>query len=142
MKIIKVKSNATSNPMIRQWVLQGPSTRQLAAMGKGEDVKTRENVNHTPGPWSTKEGHDVIIKMQITGHELIASCGVKWLTKNGKYQEACANARLIAAAPELLEACKQARTHYKALFTQTSWKDSGILELIEKAIEKAEGRES
>jgi hypothetical protein len=43
-----------------------------------------------------------------------------------------ANARLIAAAPELLEACKQA-------LRRTSMSD-GLREEIEAAIAKAEGR--
>ena len=68
------------------------------------------STKHTPGPWSsasldqdsnhlevfagTTDGEQVAV---VKGHDL----------STGKYYEAIANARLIAAAPELLEALEE-----------------------------------
>ena len=63
-----------------------------------------DEAKHTPGPWLThKEGFSSIyIESRIGGGMLqeVASCGP---TGEGSDQQE-ANARLIAAAPELLEA--------------------------------------
>lgn len=59
-------------------------------------------MKHTPGPWNYNEGtRDVIVSKNGYNDVLIAQ-----LYKIGSQHEA--NARLIAAAPELLEACKAA----------------------------------
>lgn len=47
--------------------------------------------NHTPGPWIARMNCDV-----ISGDRLVADCMTGWL------KEDRANARLIAAAPEML----------------------------------------
>lgn len=61
---------------------------------------------HTPGPWRVfiaKGGHAIIGIGELTG-EGVADCGFGvW---RGGSEEAMANARLIAAAPELLEAAQ------------------------------------
>ena len=66
-----------------------------------------DEAKHTPGPWLThKEGFSSIyIESRIGGGMLqeVASCGP---TGEGRDQQE-ANARLIAAAPELLEALKE-----------------------------------
>ena len=55
------------------------------------------NVKHTPGPWHVANG------CQIRGaKDQIAKA---WMMRNG---EGLANAKLIAAAPELLEALEEA----------------------------------
>ena len=71
---------------------------------------------HTPGPWEAKHraGHDNQYRTEIFSaeHGGIATCA--WTPKNcgngvtGTYREA--NARLIAAAPDLLEALQAARS--------------------------------
>ena len=48
--------------------------------------------NHTPGPWIARMNCDV-----IAGERLVADCMTGWL------KEDRANARLVAAAPEMLE---------------------------------------
>jgi hypothetical protein len=70
-------------------------------------------LKHTPGPWSLKDwtAHDQ--------HGAIEACGTQVVDANGHLVSAAtvedpsegeeANARLIAAAPELLEALKEAR---------------------------------
>ena len=57
------------------------------------------SAQHTPGPWEATQVQTVI----AGGDQLIADCatGCRGLT----CQERDANARLIAAAPDLLEAC-------------------------------------
>lgn len=56
---------------------------------------------HTPGPWQP-DGLDV-----HTGDSLIARCNEGW-NQPGFERQAEANARLIAAAPTLLEALRGA----------------------------------
>jgi hypothetical protein len=70
---------------------------------------------HTPGPWSVfrRDGYSTYIHAINEGDEIntfqVASC---YCATSRKYfptrDEAEANARLIAAAPELLEALKDA----------------------------------
>ena len=48
--------------------------------------------NHTPGPWIARMNCDV-----MAGERLVADCMTGWLRDDR------ANARLIAAAPEMLE---------------------------------------
>jgi hypothetical protein len=55
--------------------------------------------NHTPGPWKTNCLH---IERQ-NGQSIAATVHDSWQTE----EEELANARLIAAAPELLEALQQ-----------------------------------
>ena len=64
------------------------------------------NTSHTPGPWSYEnEGQTVYVGDQIEGQWIAQVRGWGWLQKlkNGEAVQD-ANGRLIAAAPELLEA--------------------------------------
>lgn len=77
---------------------------------------------HTPGPWEIVNATDVFTKLGATSAEgtetahndgwRIADCAsIPTTNKDGEqcelsFREAHANARLIAAAPELLEACQ------------------------------------
>lgn len=76
----------------------------LAASEASQAKAKRENAKHTPGPWRTKrEGFSTIyVEAPIGGGwvQEIAACGP---TNDGSAQQE-ANARLIAAAPELMEA--------------------------------------
>lgn len=60
---------------------------------------------HTPGPWTVdpaaRPGH--VDKIKSGG---VAFVGVGCTTVGGNQTEQSANARLIAAAPDLLEACR------------------------------------
>ena len=111
---------------------------------------------HTPGPWGlwSEEGHDK------HGHPLISVCRNSqgplpsgWLSvqpdgehvciaeARGKDDEtALANARLIAAAPDLLAACKEAiRLHNYTGDDATDFA-ACVDGLLAAAIAKAEGR--
>lgn len=55
---------------------------------------------HTPGPWNIENQSEIINKH----NELIAKA---WTADYISWEQTKANARLIAASPELLEACKE-----------------------------------
>lgn len=82
---------------------------------------------HTPGPWEIRRGYDTII-------DSIGPCipeeyaGSAWL----KLSEA--DARLIAAAPELLEALKQI-----GAIKFSNWSDGEMRAIARAAIAKVEG---
>ena len=82
---------------------------------------------HTPGPWRVEA--DGVIVGPSNGFSPFGGCGCcdsPWM--NGHDGEACqANARLIAAAPELLGALKDMGARY------------GLTEQARAAIAKAEG---
>src|SRR5574343_664792 len=70
------------------------------------------NANHTPGPWRIKMPKETICK-ESSEKISIRSAGIHVATIHTggldyhPSESAKANARLIASAPELLEACKQ-----------------------------------
>ena len=59
-------------------------------------------MRHTPGPWRRSEGGAIF----GSDGKLIQICGEYSVRFGEGTEEALANARLIAAAPDLLEACK------------------------------------
>lgn len=65
-------------------------------------------MEHTPGPWKAEsvksDRHTLVYKRIMAGKEAVAFAGVY------KEHSAEANARLIAAAPELLEVLKGAES--------------------------------
>lgn len=76
-------------------------------------MKTTEQAKHTAGPWRVGGSHDWNImgnrgdtRVGVPRPTLIASAHFGGYTANAaERDEVSANARLIAAAPELLEAC-------------------------------------
>jgi hypothetical protein len=64
-------------------------------------------MKHTPGPWSPYEGDKVFVTS--TDEPICDIRGFGWLTRKYGEQKAIeiqkANAALIAAAPDLLQAC-------------------------------------
>ena len=103
---------------------------------------------HTSGPWYTRHGQ---ISSLTSAHGCtIANCNT---TANGiSDTEVAANAALIAAAPDLLQACKlqaeAARLMFNALgkFASAEEKDIALKaafdcnKQVQAAIQKAEGR--
>lgn len=64
--------------------------------------------NHTPGPWKIEDeeasgGWPIIASDGADGYIYVAQC--EWIGDGDEQSKA--NARLIAAAPALLEACKE-----------------------------------
>jgi len=94
-------------------------------------MKTQPNnpvakaATHTPGPWTFRG------PIVFSDFSCVASCDFG-ASQTVPVSEAEANARLIAAAPELLEACRQ------ALFAIPT--THGAFQTIAAAIAKAEGR--
>jgi hypothetical protein len=64
------------------------------------------STQHTPGPWKVKAGSNAVLagRKQICSHVNAASVLPVNIVQD--YEIATANARLIAAAPDLLEALK------------------------------------
>lgn len=111
---------------------------------------------HTPGPWRVVNATDVFTKLGATSAEgteaahndawLIADCAsIPTINKNGEqcelsFREAHANARLIAAAPELLEALRALAEYNAEMSGGVSLLDRDDLwEKAAAAIDKATG---
>jgi hypothetical protein len=98
------------------------------------EVKNSEQVKHTPGPWEVLEFPDCYQINGIRDHQYdeIAETG-----DNTELDEA--NARLISAAPELLEALRGLLSHVE------SWKvvetAHGDIANARAAISKATGQD-
>lgn len=86
----------------------------------------------TPGPWKVVE--DSYGNTVVTGKGMVVEIGLEHIAKVGGLAEHEANARLIAAAPELLEALINLRDNFDY--------PPAAYEVILNAIAKAEGRES
>jgi len=86
---------------------------------------------HTQGKWSNDDKIRPYCVVDTQGL-LIANC---YLRTTGSDEEAKANTRLIAAAPELLEACKQVLT----VEQNRVYKNYAVVYTLEQAIAKAEG---
>lgn len=97
---------------------------------------------HTPGPWTVGGSHDCIIEAN-NGKTMVAEC-VGPLTDTEKTYDqlrvdAQANARLIAAAPELLAALKSVIAIGRLLYDMDCGPQGAeCIEKAEAAIEKAE----
>lgn len=68
-------------------------------------MRTQTQVERTPGPWKAQQGTSYLDEQRCWMVPGVAHCG------NGPCSEA--NARLIAAAPDLLAACKVVDGFYK-----------------------------
>lgn len=100
-----------------------------------EDQKTA----HTPGPWQArKAAHGPIDIFDRRNLDVVTVYG------GGVESEAReANARLIAAAPDLLEALKDVVIAYRKARVELGYDDDGesdSIAIAEEAIAKAEGR--
>ena len=83
---------------------------------------------HTRGPWHVGEGRLVGGPDRL----FVADCS----TSDRPAEEQVANMRLVAAAPELLAACKGALVYVKAV----SGADWRVADLLRHIIAKAEGK--
>lgn len=100
-------------------------------------------VKHTPGPWNVMEpaanedGIAVVGGGQPLSSEegMVAWCQ-RYMHTDGHDTENMANARLIAAAPELLEACK---VGIESIDPVTE--NAEVRKILRDAINRAEGQE-
>jgi hypothetical protein len=94
--------------------------------------------NHTKGNWKWKQdrGNNIyeysVFIADSAGDKIIAKLD-GWTMRSSPVEEIKANARLIAASPDLLEACKAAYNEVKLMKTRKL----DVLPMIEKAIAKA-----
>ena len=103
-------------------------------------MHTKQKGTHTPGFWEAKKNilnHWFVIAPRASGFDI----GITDLTPVPTEGSAESNARLIAAAPELLEACKIVLDLCYEEESHLMMEEPPYLKLIRKAIAKAEGRE-
>jgi hypothetical protein len=99
---------------------------------------------HTPGPWTLHKYHGhVAIKAQC-GHEAIINAAGHSCGSIGLHDEEQANARLIAAAPDLLEAAELACRALLHEYISDSkgnrpWLNTAVGEILSQAIKAAKG---
>lgn len=95
------------------------------------------DLKHTPAPWTAKGGY---VWSNPIGSNLVANCN-----KLGEQEVAEADAKLIAAAPELLEALQHAETEMRyagwAAFDSENVARKSTYDQILIAIAKATGKE-
>lgn len=101
---------------------------------------------HTPGPWA------LVPRSECYGRQ--PEPGVEWVVSDGRLGWVCvgpgwddeyrdesyANARLIAAAPELLAACVDALALLRTVPDEFAMPDHPVFGALRDAIAKAEGR--
>lgn len=96
------------------------------------NTKSQETVKHTPGPWfveKTQDGYRVEI---VAGDDRSVMAEVFGDDNDSNCWPMSVNARLISAAPDLLEACR-------AALTRQDW-PVGTMKIkaqIQAALEKA-----
>lgn len=91
---------------------------------------------HTPGPWHVTNHTEVFVR-DYAGYICIADCFARQLPPH----ERAANAILIAAAPDLLEALRTIVNDYEFVKNNVGFGDrsAAYAETARKAIAKAEG---
>lgn len=91
---------------------------------------------HTPGPWFVQNGFNTIYSFygETSGLTTAVASALHKQLKGGE-EEAGANAKLIAAAPDLLEALKGLVNDVKGKPNDTRY--ATHLKIAEAAIEKA-----
>lgn len=97
------------------------------------------NLKHTPGPWFVSAGSKYVLAGGGTYRAVAEAftCSDKWGMAPISEAERDANKRLIAAAPEMLEALKAVAVTDALHGMKTGGMD--IMSLITNAIAKAEG---
>jgi len=109
---------------------------------------------HTPGPWlfdvatdlvfaTDPRGHFTVCEVRGWGHLIGKGHGALGLSDEEANRIFCANARLIAAAPDLLEMLKELLSADNEMLVWFVTTDSHACALKERAlaiIAKAEGR--
>jgi hypothetical protein len=82
------------------------------------ETKTDKIVRHTPGPWETPgtDGGERVVCATVAGkRRTIAHVYAPYIDHDESGEERDANAHLITAAPDLLEACKLLADHFATM---------------------------
>jgi hypothetical protein len=103
-----------------------------------------EMSKHTPGPWSLDQPGKISTSIiGPDGEFVIAGEGDAWMVPFACRDEAVANATLVAAAPDLLAAAKEALSYIRALYQTAHGKglpsNNSMAKQLRDAIAKAEG---
>lgn len=94
-------------------------------------------MTHTKGPWTITGKPKGWV---FVGNDTKQKIATIIVDDEGYGGECVANARLIAAAPELLEACKAARKHYADIVSAGAPKHvQSVFLMLSDAIAKARG---
>ena len=98
-----------------------------------------ENLKHTPGPWKVDEISSPPHDRGVFGMDGMIVAKI-YLPLNFNKQQADANACLIAAAPEILEALERLVTEHKSALYSSLEKRIANWQIAEAAIRKARGQ--
>ena len=101
-------------------------------------------MTHTPGPWEVEKIQRGDYRVAISSEESEVACAYHMTDDPINADLECiANAKLIAAAPELLEGLKNAVQHIGCYQLQLGFdpKTDLTLEIFNAIIAKAEGRQ-
>jgi hypothetical protein len=120
----------------------------VAGKPRKESEQMKKETKHTPGPWTVGQKGDYgtyNANVIYAGSEGICAVGqiplhtkLEQISGEPRWQTGLANARLIAAAPDLLEACK----HLVAAIERGNVEMAEVAaESASAAIAKAEGKE-
>lgn len=103
------------------------------------------NTKHTPGPWRIDPDFNRDVQTADGAHEIATAEYGKPLCTDADYSvpqdfdEAIANARLMAAAPDLLAALQMARSLMVTVNNYST--DGASIRVIDSAIAKATGEQ-
>jgi hypothetical protein len=97
---------------------------------------------HTPGPWLMTDGDFVYALHERNGRQVnrFSAAIDHYPSQGGTAEEGRANAHLIAAAPDLLEALKYITSNCRVFCEDSMDIDDGAVYEARAAIAKAEGR--
>ena len=99
---------------------------------------------HTPGPWVVVGSRTKYVEARLVGSLMqeVAACGPT-LADEGYGQQQEANARLIAAAPDLLEALRGMFAMWRSVCGAQGWEPEHLAEAVraQAAIAKATGEQ-
>ena len=96
--------------------------------------------NHTPGPWNLGEEIDNFRSISVPLWSEFANVVVRLEDDDRPYFRGEANARLIAAAPDLLEALTEAEAYMSIVEPRSDKAEYGrTLGVVRAAIAKATG---
>lgn len=97
-------------------------------------------MSHMPAPWTLHGEFDADVTVDIKSADDRYVCELAAYTDDWTEEE-IANARLIATAPELLEACKAIlASFHESVRSEQGLDEFPTLKLVADAIAKAEGR--
>jgi hypothetical protein len=145
---IKLPGGTTANERAK---LRAPMPRINSLQRHSADLDTVSTGTHTPGPWTIQGGQTIAgIRPDDSGLPLMVASVVVPIHFSGEFGRHVdmnvmhANARLIAAAPDLLDALTMALPYVECAETDPAYKNDAVKRVTAQicaAIAKAEGRQ-